>query len=268
MFVHPRAEPLYAGSGRIGVLLSHGFTGSPASMRPWAEDLVEHGYRVAAPRLPGHGTRWQDMQRTGWQDWYAAVERAFLGLAEQCSTVVVGGQSMGGCLALRLAARHGAAVAGVVLVNPALWSKDARLLALPVLRHLVPSLPGIGNDVHKPATEEWSYDRMPLHALSSMTKLWRVVSTELPTVTQPLLVFRSAEDHVLDGSSLRLLRSRVGSRDVSEHVLPDSYHVATLDYDAPTLFATTRRFLDRLRSDRREPAPTSTQAPQGEGSAR
>jgi carboxylesterase len=264
--VHPRAEPLYAGSGPVGVVLSHGFTGSPSSMRPWGEDLVEHGYRVAVPRLPGHGTRWQDMQRTGWQDWYAAVERAFLGLAEECSTVVVGGQSMGGCLALHLAARHGSAVAGVVLVNPALWSRDPRLLALPVLRHLVPSLPGIGNDVHKQPSDEWSYDRMPLHALFAMTRLWRVVSAELPTVTQPLLVFRSAQDHVLDGSSLRLLRSRVGSSDISEHVLHDSYHVATLDYDAPTLFATTRRFLDRLRPDRQ--APTGTQAPQGEGSAR
>lgn len=268
MLVDPRAEPMYDGSGPVGVLLSHGFTGSPASMRPWAEDLVSHGYRVAAPRLTGHGTRWEDMQRTGWQDWYAAIERAFLQLAESCSTVVVGGQSMGGCLALHLAAKYGDRIAGVVLVNPALTSRNPQLLALPLLQLLVPSVAGIGNDVHKQPSEEWSYQRVPLRALVSMTRLWRVVSAELPTVTQPLLVFRSAHDHVVDGSSLRLLRSRVGSRDIAEHVLPDSYHVATLDYDAPTIFSTTRRFLDRLCSDQPASATPTDRAAQGEGSAR
>ena len=246
MRVQPHAEPLDAGSGRTGVLLCHGFTGSPHSMRPWGDYLAEHGFRVVAPRLPGHGTTWQDLNRTGWQDWYATVERALLRLAEDCDTVVVGGQSMGGCLALRLAQVHGSVVDGIVVVNPALSSRDPRLVPLPVLRRFVPSLQAIGHDIHKPGTHEGAYDRTPLSALHSLTKLWRVVAADLPSVTQPLLVFRSAQDHVLDGSSLRLLRARVGSREIEEHTLSDSYHVATLDYDAPTIFAETCGFVERL----------------------
>src|SRR3954452_23036284 len=105
--VHPLAEPYVADGdatsphGRVGVLLSHGFTGSPASMRPWAEHLAAQGYAVSLPRLPGHGTTWQEMNRTTWADWYAEVERAFLALANQVDTVVVGGLSMGGALVLR-----------------------------------------------------------------------------------------------------------------------------------------------------------------------
>jgi carboxylesterase len=244
--IHPLAEPLYAGSGSTGVLLCHGFTGSPHSMREWGTYLVEHGLRVAAPRLPGHGTSWQELNRTGWQDWYAAAERDLLQLADECDTVVVGGQSMGGCLALRLAQVHGSKIAGLVLVNPAIASRDVRLLALPVLHRFVPSLSAIGHDIHKPGVSEGAYDRTPLSALYSLTRMWRLVGSHLPSVTQPLLVFRSTQDHVVDGSSLRLLRARVGSREIEEHTLADSYHVATLDYDAPTIFAESYGFVERL----------------------
>jgi carboxylesterase len=248
--IQPHAEPLFAGSSSTGVLLSHGFTGSPASMRPWGEDLLAAGYRVAVPRLPGHGTHWNDLNRTGWQDWYAAIERAYLRLRDECDLVVAGGQSMGGGLVLHLAARYGRGIDGVVLVNPSLGSTDRRMVALPLIHRFVSSIAAIGGDVHKPATVESAYDRTPLTALLSLTKLWKTVSDELPDVKQPLLVFRSPQDHVVDGSSLRLLRSRVGSRQIEEHALPDSYHVATLDYDAPTIFAETRRFIARLRQER------------------
>ncbi|NED80030.1 alpha/beta fold hydrolase, partial [Streptomyces sp. SID11233] len=84
---------------------------------------------------PGHGTRWQDLQVTGWEDWYAEVDRAFAELRERCATVFVAGLSMGGALALRLAERRGDAVAGLVLVNPALKVHGLAAHALPVARH-------------------------------------------------------------------------------------------------------------------------------------
>lgn len=266
MRIQPHAEPLFAGSGSTGVVLSHGFTGSPASMRPWGEDLVAAGYRVAVPRLPGHGTRWQDLDRTGWHDWYAAVERAFLRLRAECDLVVAGGQSMGGCLVLHLAARYPSTVDGVIVVNPSLASGDRRLLALPLACRFVPSVAAIGNDIHKPTVTESAYERTPLTALVSLTRLWRTVARELPEVKQPLLVFRSPQDHVVDGSSLRLLRSRVGSRQIEEHALPDSYHVATLDYDAPTIFAESRRFIERLRRGRAGTNSGSNSGTQATGS--
>lgn len=243
-----QAEPIRLGEGRTGVLLSHGFTGSPSSMRPWAHYLADAGLKVSAPRLPGHGTSWQAMNRTSWEDWYAAVERAYLRLREECDLVVVGGQSMGGALVLHLAAEYGPAIGGVVLVNPSLIDRRPEMAVLPVARRLVGSVSGIGNDIAKPGVAEHSYDRIPLNALAGLQRLWRTVGRELPRVRQPLLVFRSAEDHVVDPESVRLLRRRVGSADVEEQVLPDSYHVATLDYDAPRIFAGTLEFVRKFQT--------------------
>ncbi|MGH3386830.1 MAG: alpha/beta hydrolase [Nocardioidaceae bacterium] len=252
MAVASHAQPFAADAGETGVLLSHGFTGSTASIRPWAQFLADQGLTVRLPRLPGHGTTWQALNRTRWPDWYAAVDRAFRELTDRCDRVVVGGLSMGGTLALRLAQEHGTAVSGVVLVNPLVQLSDPRLVALPVLRHVVPSLQAIGGDVKRPGADEHAYDRNPLHALHSVVALGRVVRTDLPRVTQPLLLFRSAVDHVVDPLSAKLVMQRVSSPDLSEHVLGDSYHVATLDNDAPAIFAESLKFVRRVAADRPE----------------
>lgn len=246
MPVQPHAHPFAADGGRVGVLLSHGFTGAPASMRPWGEFLAEHGYTVRIPRLPGHGTTWQEMNGTRWHDWYAELEAALDELVDRCERVVVAGLSMGGCLALRLAEQRGRDVAGLVLVNPAVASENKQLRAVPVLKWLVASRPGIGNDIKKPGVVEHGYTRVPLKALHSMMQLWKVTREDLPKVTQPLLIFRSAEDHVVEPLSGRIITQRVSSRDVHERVLEDSYHVATLDHDAPAVFDESLAFLRRV----------------------
>jgi carboxylesterase len=244
--VIPGAEPISHDGGRVGVVLSHGFTGSPAALRPWAERLTAAGHTVRVPRLPGHGTTWQEMNRTRWQDWYAAVDAAFRELHESCDVVVVGGLSMGGTLATRLAQEHGPRVRGLMLVNPAYKLDDIRLRALPVLQTVLPSLPGIGNDIKQAGQDELCYDRVPLKALWSQTKLWSTVVRDLPEVTQPVIVWHSVEDHVVPTSSSELLLSRISSQDVTEHILHDSYHVATLDHDAPRIFEQSVAFIERL----------------------
>jgi carboxylesterase len=240
------AVPADGDGRRVGVLLVHGFTGSPASMTPWGRYLSDQGFGVAVPRLPGHGTTWQDMNRTGWADWYGEAERAFEKLRANCDQVVVGGLSMGGGLALRLAADHGRDVAGVVVVNAAVNRDRKDVLLLPVLKGLVPSLPGIINDIKKPGVDEHGYRRTPLRATHSMMAGWKVLREDLPKVTQPLLVFRSRVDHVVDPSSAALIRARVSSRDLTERMLENSYHVATLDHDAPAIFEESAEFVRRV----------------------
>ena len=243
------AVPYYGGSSRTGVLLVHGFTGSPRSMRAWAEHLEADGFQVALPRLPGHGTSWQELALTEWPDSYACVEREFARLKQSCDQVFVCGLSMGGTLALLLAERQGEQVAGLVLVNAVVTSTDRRALALPVLRLLLPTLAGIANDVAKPGVQEGGYDRTPLRAAYSMTKMWREVREHLALVTQPLLVFRSVVDHVVDPSSGRVILGSVGSSDVREQLLSRSYHVATMDYEANDIFVGSSAFFRRLQKD-------------------
>ncbi len=252
MTVHPLAEPFLADGdatsprGRIGVLLSHGFTGSPASMKGWGEYLAAQGYAVSVPRLPGHGTDWKEMNTTTWADWSGEVERAFEALSTQVDTVFVFGLSMGGGLALRLAADHPDRVAGLVLVNPAVGTNRKDVKLLPVLKHLVPSFAGIANDIKKPGVEEHGYTRTPLRAADSMFQGYKVLRSELGRVTCPLLIFRSTEDHVVDPSSAKIILSRVSSSDAREESLENSYHVATLDHDAERIFEGSAAFIERV----------------------
>ena len=239
--VQDGAEPFASDGGPIGVLVCHGFTGSPRTIRPWAEHLAAAGLTVRAPRLPGHGTVWQDLAKTGWLDWYAEAERAFTELRARCAQVFIAGISMGACLALRLAETQGGEVSGLVLVNPSLAPDTKLFLLAPALKHVVPSLPGIAGDIKKPGVTEGGYDRIPVKAAATLPGLWRTTAERLPEVTQPLLVFRSTVDHVVGPPSMKVLtRARPG---VEVRPLPDSYHVATLDNDAPAIFEGTVTFI-------------------------
>ncbi|MFJ4976407.1 alpha/beta hydrolase [Streptomyces coeruleorubidus] len=242
------AEPFRHEGGETAVLLCHGFTGSPQSLRPWAEHLAARGLTVSLPLLPGHGTRWEDLRMTGWQDWYAEVDRELRLLCERREQVFVAGLSMGGALALRLAAKHGDAVSGVVVVNPANKVHGLAAHALPVVRHLVPATKGIASDIAKPDSRELGYDRVPLHAAHSLRQFFRIVDGELPQVTQPVLLLRSPQDHVVPPADSARVLSRISSTDVKEVLLEQSYHVATLDHDADRIFAESTAFIGRLAS--------------------
>jgi carboxylesterase len=240
------AEPFSHDGSDIGVLLCHGFTGTPQSMRPWGEYLADRGYTVRVPLLPGHGITWQEMNHTRWRDWYSCVDTAFRELHETCERVVVGGLSMGGALSLQLAQEHGPRISGLVLVNPAVKVDDPRTRLLPVLKHLMGSSEAIGNDVRKEDVTELAYTRTPLKAAHSQLVAWQSVIRDLPEVTQPVLLLRSLQDHVVPASSSALILSRISSRDVTEILLEDSYHVATIDNDAPRIFDESAKFIERI----------------------
>jgi carboxylesterase len=243
MPVLPGAEPFSHAGTSTGVLLCHGFTGSPHSLRPWAQYLADAGLSVSLPRLPGHGTAWQEMARTRWEDWYAEVDRAFEELRGQADQIFVMGLSMGGCLALRLAEVHGTAISGLVLVNPSVTA-DTRLFALaPVLKMIVPSLKGIASDIKKEGVTELGYDRIPVRAAATLPGLWRITRERLGDITQPVLVYHSTEDHVVGAASISLLQAAIPPRQLTVRECENSFHVATLDNDAQAIFTGSLEFI-------------------------
>jgi carboxylesterase len=234
---------------RVGVAISHGFTGSPVSMEPWAKHLAAEGFAVSLPLLPGHGTTWQELAKTPWQHWYAAYERAYLELAADCDVVFAAGLSMGGTLALRLAAHH--PVAGIAVVNPGLTFLDPRARYSGVLKYLLKSVPAIGNDTKLAGVDEQAYKRTPLAAVHQLARLFTDTTASLPQVTAPTLVFRSTEDHVVPESSIDAIRRSLGTDRLEVVPLPNSYHVATLDNDAPLIFSRSTEFFKEHSGVRR-----------------
>lgn len=242
------AEPFAADGGPVGVVVSHGFTGTPASLRPWAEHLAAAGYSVRLPLLPGHGGSWQETNRTRWPQWYATVEASYRELASRCDTVFGCGLSMGGTLVTRLAELHPDGVAGLVLVNPAYGTRrrDARLA--PYISWAVRSRPAIGGDIKKPGVDEPAAERTPVAAFASLQKLWKATVADLASLRAPVLMYRSREDHVVDDLSAQLLKTGAVNTTVREVMLEDSYHVATLDNDAPAIFAGSVEFIESVRT--------------------
>lgn len=238
-------QPFHATGGPVGVLFCHGFTGSPASLRGWADQTAEAGHTVSLPLLPGHGTVWQELNVTSWRDWYDHVDAEYRRLQATCEQVCVAGLSMGGSLALRLAEQH-TNVAGLLLVNPALGAVDPLARFAGVLKYLVPATPSIGNDIALEGVDEGAYDMTPVAGVHELYKLWADVRSCLDLVTCPMMLFRSTVDHVVPGSSSDTVKRLVSSDDITEVQLPNSYHVATLDHDANTIVELSLQFIDRV----------------------
>src|SRR3954462_2577392 len=234
------AEPFaFPGSGpdaRTGVLLVHGFTGTPMSIRPWGEHLAAEGFTVRCPLLPGHGTRWQDCNTSTHDQWTTAVSEAFDALAAECDRVFVAGLSMGGTLATRLAEGRPDDMAGLLLVTPALLTQRLDAKLLPVIARLTGSWAPIASDIKKPGVTELAYAKLPTRAMMQGRGLWAATRADLAKVPTPVIVFHSAEDHVVEPVNTKVLLDGVSSTDTTEVVLQDSYHVATLDNDAPAIF--------------------------------
>jgi len=226
----PNAEPFSAAGGPNGVLVCHGFTGNPGSMRSLAQAFAAAGFTVELPLWPGHGTSVDDMIETSWDDWAGAAEAAYAELAGRCEKVVVAGLSMGGTLTCWLAARH-PEIAGIVLVNPAVEPPADSFVEMieGMAATGADRIPGIGSDIAM-GIPEGAYSETPLQPLLSLIAAERELAPRLGDIRCPVLLCTSPQDHVVPPSSSDFLAERV-SGPVERVTLERSYHVATMDYD-------------------------------------
>jgi carboxylesterase len=246
--VLPGAEPLsHVGTTDVGVLVLHGFTGNPSSMRGLAETMVALGHHVEMPRLPGHGTTIEDMLDTTWADWTAEVAAAHGRLAARTDSIVVMGLSMGGSLTL-WSGLNLPGVAGLVCVNPAPVPHPAPVIDM--LTEMVADgteiAPAIGGDIADPDAVEIAYDGVPLRAMLSLMNDGLIpMSDRYGELTMPLLLITSRQDHVVEPASSDYLAANYGGE--VDHVwLERSYHVATQDYDAAEINRRAGEFVARV----------------------
>lgn len=254
-------RPWALGAGPRGALLLHGFAGTPPELRRLGEHLAGHGWRCAAPAMAGHATTPEDLERTTWRDWAASAQRALDELAAECDHVVVAGQSMGGAMALHLAA-HDDHIEAVATLAAPVWLSDWRLRLLPVAKHVVRWDVSDAEDVDlwwpEAVNELHSYGRRPTRAIRQLDLFTGAVRRELPLVRQPVLVMHGGRDRVIDPrNAADVERGLVCSARVERHMYPRSGHGMSVDVDRDDINQRVLEWFDRF-----VPPPAATASPQ------
>jgi len=237
------------GSGKnahVGVLLVHGFTGSPASMRPWGEFLNSHGYTVRVPLLPGHGTKPEDLNKVKWEEWPAKVTFELSELQKTCDTIFLIGLSMGGSTVLNVSIANNDAITGLVLVNPMIHVRGIPVELAFFLSRLQKMRTSVGDDIKRPGVTEWGYDALPTRGVYQLLKMLRVTRKNLGQITVPVQLFHSVDDHTLPVSNTEIILKGLGSLSKNRIELVNSYHVATMDYDQELIFQNSLQFIEGL----------------------
>lgn len=234
----------YWDAGPTGVLLCHGFTATTAEVRLLAQALLAREYTVAGPLLPGHGTSPQDCNRYTWEDWYTSLDHAYQQLVARCQTVVVGGESTGALLVLRLACDH-PEVAAILCYAPALRLKMGREKVF-LLSLLVPFLTSIPK---APSTDNnpWQgYSVQPLKGARQLLRLQKAVLPMLPDIHQPILIMQGRLDSTVHPQAPQTVYDQVGSSIKELHWLEHSTHCVILDKERDLAASLSLRFLQRV----------------------
>lgn len=248
------AEPFEVGDGPSSCLLLHGFTGTPWDVRPLGDALAARGYRVHAPLLPGHGLVPEAMLHVRAADWVAASEAALARLP--LGPVFVGGLSMGGLLALVLAARYPERVRALALLAPAVRFKGPLMTFLRATRK-VPWLEWVKPWVHKTATDLSDPDalrraplipRFPSARLGDLWTLQDLASDAEPKVRAPTLIVVAEHDHVVDPDAGAYLQHRLAAASEIRCVrMARGFHILPRDVDGPAVAREVTDFFQRLR---------------------
>jgi len=242
-------KPFRIRGGMRGCLLIHGFAGTPPEMRGLGESLAAGGYDVMGPLLAGHGVTPQAMASTRWPDWVRSAEEALAALSLECSDVFVCGQSLGGTLALHLAATH-PEVRGVItmgaMASPT-YFHDWRIKAIRGLKYVVRwHVPPSDSDLGDPAALRFlhSYARRPTVCIESLMQLLRVVDRELPQVRAPALIMHGRGDRTVDVANGPHILERIASTDKQLIWFERSGHAITIDLEHDALFVTVLNWLN------------------------
>ncbi len=254
------AEPFSLGPqspGTKGVLVVHGFTGTPFEMRLMGEDLARRGFAVEGVRLAGHGGTTKDLAKTTWHDWYASAETALARLRARVGDkpVAVAGLSMGGLVTLELARHHASDIAAICVMSAPLWLQPQAIqfaktmMRIPMLRRA--SLPKLaGSDIRDPELKKQNSEAqgragMPLVALASLVEFGEYLRDKLGDVKTPAILMHSELDHTVPFDNMDGIAHRIGSADYAKVVLHDSFHCITLDVERERVFNAAADWFNR-----------------------
>jgi carboxylesterase len=237
-------DPIFWKAGPVGVLLVHGFTATVAEVYPLAKRLHSAGFTVAAPLLPGHYTQPEELNRIKWREWFNIVERSYETITDHCRTVLVGGESAGGLLALYLASFH-KEIAALLLYAPAvrLKFKPVDKIKLFLLAPFVRWVPKQNTD-NNPLWQ--GYRVYPLKGAIQLLKLQSEVMQRLPQIEQPVLVVQGKNDPTVRNDVPEMVIRRIKSNIKEVHWMDRSSHCVILDCQFEQVADITLKFIHRV----------------------
>lgn len=247
-------RPYYLPGGEVGILMLHGFTGTPQCMRYPAKILNQAGFSVLVPVLEGHGTHYKEMEKSTWKDWYQSAERAFQELKSHCRQVMVVGLSMGGLLASHLAYQHPKSIHAIALlatpffldsflikkVFPSIWKTP--------LRWIYRYQPKLTYSIFEPHAKRryGAYRKIPVASVANLLKLQKKVRQELKNISQPALLIHAEKDQTVPYANMDFARIALASQNVKTVTLKKSNHIITVDYEKDVVAKALVKFFKKF----------------------
>lgn len=233
-----------------GVLLLHGFFGTPAEMRYLAKALSDGGFSVVAPRYPGHGTAIEEMARSNVEAWYACAREAYIELSSRCRDVYIAGLSMGALFSILLAEEFSVPKIALMSTPTAVTGKG--LYLTPILGRFRKILytskkvraslnRGVNNPVER-ARHICYVEGIPLLQVWQLHKMINRAMKVLPRVSSAALVIQSRGDDTVPPGSLDRIMRTIGSGRKESLLLERSNHAVTVDYEKDIVADRVTRF--------------------------
>lgn len=256
--IHGR--PYYLEGSDSGILLLHGFTGTPQCMRYLAESCNEAGFTVSVPMLEGHGTSIEHFEQTSWEDWYQSTESAFHEIKAACRSVMVAGLSMGGLLTIHLASQYRRGVQAIGLmatplfldgflirnIFPAVWKTPLKKL----YKYQPKTVASINDPVARRRYQ--TYEKIPLANVAELLEIQAMAREELKHIRQPTIIMHALEDQTVPYSNLDYIKAIVATDKVETLTLKRSNHIITVDYEKELVAKKLIRFFKRHRHSKKK----------------
>ncbi|MCK5128879.1 MAG: alpha/beta fold hydrolase [Clostridiales bacterium] len=238
---NPHTKAFFFEGGTTGVLLIHGFTGSPGTMKKIGETLSGDGYTVSGICLPGHGTHITDMEKADWKQWLEAAREGLTQLQKKCDKVIVCGLSMGGLLTLILAKEY--SVNGAISIASAVDITDPFAKFAFFMKHFI-RYKGSGIRDKDSHPYEIGYTCTPVGKVPDLLKLQKLANNGIEDITCPLLIIHSKKDRVVPVRAAQLIYDKsINVKDKRIFYLEESKHLCTVQPEFDVLIENIRTFI-------------------------
>jgi len=240
------AAEMRINSSEKGVVLLHGFTGTPSEMKFLGQRIFERGFSISIPRYPGHGTKLEEMVRSSARDWYVSAREAYIELKDYCSEVFIVGLSMGGILGIKLAREF--PVKKLALLSVPAFIKEKSIYLTPIIgifkKILWRTDPTKGVRCEEARSHHVCYNTgIPIRQSWQLLRMLKGAMWHLGEVRSDVLLIQSRNDSVIPQHSIDYLFKRLGSEKKEKVLLERSDHTITIDFEKEQVADTIITFL-------------------------